>query len=309
MNTKQILSIVAIILALLLLLSGWWGYRLSGENMTLKQENNSLNTDLQDLHQLKADLQEEVDSLSLAYEVLALENDSLESSLDEAKSTINRRDRSIRALKVSSKEKDQQLGEMSSLRSQIQQLLTDKSQLENSILSLQSENDSLRMRTGVLEKDLGIAREESKSLAKLNESMQNDLDRLTLANFKASAFRVEVEKKRPKATAKSRRARRVQVSFDLTNVPEEYQGVRPVYLVIADEQGTPIKLKNPIKANVSLNGQATDIIAAEARDVDITENQRLSFQHNLAEKLKRGYYRVMVYTDIGLLGASSIRLR
>ena len=144
----------------------------------------------------------------------------------------------------------------------------------------------------------------------MNNSIQDEVKKLTLANFKASAFRVEVEKKRgSKATAKSRKAKRIKVSFDLTNVPEEYQGVRPLYLVISDDKATPIKLDNPIKAQIQVNGQTTDIIAAESKEINVTDNQRLSFSHDLAEKLGSGYYRVALYTDIGLLGANSFRLR
>ena len=58
-----------------------------------------------------------------------------------------------------------------------------------------------------------------------------------------------------------------------------------------------------------MNGQPTDIIAAESKEVNITADQRLTFTHELADKLSTGYYRVALYTDIGLLGANSFRLR
>jgi len=139
--------------------------------------------------------------------------------------------------------------------------------------------------------------------------MQGEIENLTLANFKASAFQVVLEKKNKKATAKSRRARRLKASFDLTEVPAKYQGVRPIYLVITDETSSPIKLDNPIKAQVMVNDQATDIIAAEQKEISIEANQRISFTHDLSSKLKKGYYRVIAYTDIGILGTSNFRLR
>jgi hypothetical protein len=52
-----------------------------------------------------------------------------------------------------------------------------------------------------------------------------------------------------------------------------------------------------------------DIIAVKAKDVDIAENQRLSFVYDLEEKLDPGFYRVSIFTEIGMLGSSSIRLR
>ena len=85
--------------------------------------------------------------------------------------------------------------------------------------------------------------------------------------------------------------------------------MRPLYLVVTDDKGTPIKDSNPIQAKVVVNGQDMDIQAVKVQEVNIEESQRLSFSHDLEEKLTTGYYRVAVYTDIGLLGASSFRLR
>ncbi|MDX1667003.1 MAG: hypothetical protein R3350_07230 [Saprospiraceae bacterium] len=140
--------------------------------------------------------------------------------------------------------------------------------------------------------------------------MEEEVNRLTLANFKASAFQVELERKNDKVTSKARRARRIIITFDLTNVPEEYQGVRPLYLVINDEKATPIvSTEDAINTEVMINGEVVDLVAAEAKEVDIAENQRLAFTHDLSDKLEPGYYRAAVYTDIGLLGAASFRLR
>ena len=311
MDSKKALGILAVLLALLLVFAGWWAFKLKGEKSALMQNNEQLTSELSNMQDLKADLEQEVDSLTFTYNLLAEVNDSLQSSLTDAKSTIKGQGRTIRKLKASNKEVTAKSGaEVSTLKAEIQSLLAAKANLEASIQSMQRINDSLMVRTGVLEKDLSIARKETSELSNLNKSMQKEIEKLTLENFKATAFRVEMEKKRKsKVTSKSRKARRIQASFDLTNVPEEYQGVRPIYLVITDEKSSPIKLKNPIKANIRVNGQPTEIIAAEAKEVNITNNQRLSFTHELAERLKPGYYRVMAYTDIGLLGISSLKLR
>ena len=311
MNAKQILGTIVAILVILLLMAGFWGYNLNNEKTKLLSEKEQLNTELNGLNLLKDELATEVDSLQSAYEELAEENESLQTSLEDEKSRVRRRNATIKSVKaslVSARETSE--AEMGNLRSQIEGLLTSKTQLENSIASLQTENDSLRALTGVLTKDLGKAREDNLALANLNRAMEGELDRLTLANFKASAFRVEVQKRnKKKVTSKSRRAKRIQVSFDLTEVPEGYQSVRPVYLVIADEKATPIKLKEPIQAKVTVNGQETDLIAAEAKEVNVVENQRISFTHELDSKLKSGFYRISIYTDIGMLGATSLRLR
>ncbi len=303
MNSRQGFAIIISILLLLLMGIGYWAYKTNTEKKQIAAQNSELNAEITDLNSLKNKLATEVDSLQFAFEELADENESLQTSVEEAAKKVAQKDAVIRKLRRKTKT------EGTNLKEQIELLLADKAQLEASISLVQSENDSLKALAGQLTADLASAKSENQALADLNATIQEEIKKLTLANFKASAFRVEVEQKKAKATAKSRRARQIRVSFDLTNVNAKYQGVRPLYLVITDDKGTPIKISNPIQAKVTVNGQQMDIQAVKEQEVDIEDNQRLSFSHNLEEKLKRGYYRVAVYTDIGLLGAASFRLR
>ncbi len=303
MNTRQGLIIIIVLLLLLLLGIGFWGFKSNSDKKALAKENTELNEKIGDLTTLRNDLEKQVDSLQQAYAVLAEENETLQGSVADAKKTIAQKEAAIQKITK------QNSSETKNLKAQIEELLAVKAQLEASIQNLQDENESLRELTGQLTADLASAKSENAALAALNNTIQDEMKRLTLANFKASAFRVEVERRRPKATAKAGQARRVVVSFDLTDVKKEFRGLRPLYLVITDDKGTPIKADNPIQAKVSVNNQAVDIIAVKRQDIDVVENQRLSFTHELDEKLRSGFYRVAVYTDIGLLGAASFRLQ
>lgn len=303
MNGRQGLIILAVVLGILLIGAGIWGFRLNSDKKELLSEKEQLSMELDGLNELKDKLENDIDSLQVAFDGLAAENESLEGSLTEAREEIANKIQALKAAKRSS------ASEINNLRAEIEALIDTKTALESNINALQAENDSLRTVTGTLERDLGQAQQENRQLNNLNTMIQDEVKRLTLANFKASAFQVELEKKNSKATAKSGRARRIKTTFDLTNVPEKYQGVRPLYLVITDEKATPIDLEKPIEARVTVNGQPTDIIAAEAKEINIEANQRVTFTHDLAEKLKAGYYRASVFTDIGLLGATSFRLQ
>lgn len=297
------LIIIAAILALLLLLAGWWGLGQSNERKALAEQNETLNSSLNDLEMLKKELAEEVDSLRGAYQSLAEENTALAGSLAEFESQLAKKDAALRSAK------NQNASQVNSLRAEIQDLLATKSELEETIYAIKAENDSLRNVTGQLEADLSMVRADNEALSKLNNTIQDELKRLTLANFKATAFQVEAERRSSKATAKSGRTRRIKVTFDLANVPAEYQGTRPLYLVITNENGVPIASENPIQAQSVVGGQRMDLIAQEAKEVNVGDSQRLSFSHDLSEKLDRGFYRASVYTDIGLLGAASFRLQ
>lgn len=304
MDSKKGLIILAAVLGLLLLLSLVFNFRQKGQSNDLQQENVETTEELSVMTQLRDDLARQVDSLSQAYQSLAYENESLQGSLSSAQNQLSQAESAL------SKAKRSSAAELNDLRAQIQELMSARANLEGSIVALRSENDSLRMRTGVLETDLARSAEENQQLASLNQSVQQEVKRLTLANFKASAFQVDVQQRSgEKVTARARSARRIVVSFDLSNVPAEYQGVRPIYLVISDTNGKPIPMENPIKATVSVNGQNTEIIAVQGKDVNVSGDQRLSFTHDLADRLAAGFYRASVFTDIGMLGASSFQLR
>ncbi len=301
-NSKRILIILAILLGLGAIGAGGWGLSQQKAKATLQSENQAMSQELGGLNDLKEELAAQVDSLESAYETLASENESLQGSLANAQSALTRKDAEIKA------SKNNRLGEVNGLKGEIQQLLAEKAELENVIGDLRAENETLKERTGQLERDLSTVRTENTALGNLNKTMQSELKRLTLANFKASGFQVEVEARKPKATASSGKARRVKVSFDLVDVPQEYMGLRPLFLVITDDKGVPIQGSN-IQSKVVVNGAAMDLMAVKAKDVNITATQRLSFSHELEEKLRDGFYRVSVFTDIGMLGASSFRLQ
>ncbi len=297
---------MVILLLLALMGVGYWAWKTGGEKTTLTQQNEDLTKQITDVSALKDGLQQEVDSLQNAYAALAEENQSLEGTVSNAKQMVAEKEAIIKKLKAQT---SSSTGNDKNLKAQIEQLLAVKADMQRAIDGLRAENDELRRLTGQLQSDLASAKGENDALSSLNKTISEDVKRLTLSNFKASAFRVEVERKKPKATAKAGRAKRVLVSFDLTGVANAYQGLRTLYLVITDDKGTPIKAKNPIMASVTVNGATQDIQAVKSQEVNITDNQRLSFNHDLEDKLKSGFYRVAVYTDIGLLGASSFRLQ
>ncbi len=303
MKAKQGLIILAAILGLLLIVAAIWGIKQNSARKALEAENTELTGTVEDLEELRSDLLQEVDSLQQEYTTLAQQNEELQGSLASAQETVAKTEAALRNAKAQSST------EINSLRAEIQKLLALRSELESNISAVQAENDSLRAVTGILEADLGVARDENQALANLNKAIQDEVDRLTLANFKATAFQVDLEQKNEKVTSKARRVRTIRTSFDLTNVPPKYQGLKTLYLVITDDKGNPVPAANPIKAQTVVNNQTMDIIAVKAKDTDITENQRLSMVYDLEDKLAAGYYRVAIYTDIGLLGASSLRLR
>ena len=307
---KSINIILGLLLLAGILALGYCNYtekqNFDAQLSSLSAKNTTLAGEITDVQGLKTNLEAEIAALQAKFSDLAEENQSLKGSVKDAQREVNRRKSAITQLTQEMQGKD---GEMASLRSQLSSLLGVKSQLESEITSLKSENESLKSENAQLTADLQTTKEEKAELARLNATIQEEVANLTLENFKANGFTVEVVKKNTKLTSWSRLAKDVKVSLDLVNVPEKYQGLKDLYLVITDENGIAIKKANPIAKTVNLNGQTTDITAVSTQSVDIMESQRLNFTHKLEERLGKGFYRASVYSDIGLLGSSSFRLK
>lgn len=304
---KRSLGIVAILLLLALLGTIYWGFSRSAALKEAETAQAGVADELEQMTLLRDGLSLQVDSLSAQYEDVALANVELEGSLLAAQEELSRARNAVARIQKTSQNDKAVAFEM---RKQIEDLIAVRSDLERSINVIKAENDSLRSRTFVLENQLGDSQNENAALAELNRNMQAEIDKLTLDNFRATAFNVELLKRNGE-TVTSRRgsARRMAVSFDLANVPSEYQGVRPIYLVVTDEKGTPVTSEKTIPAKVNVNGQSMDVLALETREINIEESQRINLTHQLDQKLNAGFYRAQVFTDVGLLGASSFRLR
>lgn len=305
MDSKKGFIVLLGVLLLAMTLLGFRTYSLSAEKAAMAHKSELLEEELRDFGILKTYLLNQVDSLRHSYDGLVQENANLHGESAEAQRKLAEKDAIISKLKAKgTSEKG-----VNNLKSQIEQLLNLKATLEITIADLRSENEQLRTANFQLSTDLASVRTENVTLANLNRSIQEEMKRLTLANFKATAFRVEVEKRSPKLTVNAKRAKKILVSFDLMKVAPEHRSVKPLYLVLTDDKGTPVKIAKPISAKINVNGQEMDIQAAKEQKVSIAENQRLAFGHELDEKLRSGYYRVAVYTDNGLLGAASFRLQ
>ena len=150
---KRTLSVVAVLLALALIIAGYWGWRQNQLYRSLALDQEDMQEELGSVNALKEELKWEVDSLQKAYLTLAEENETLQGSLADNESRLARKDAELRAAQKNA------AGQANSLRAEIQNLLAIKNELESSINQLQTENDSLKVRTGALERDLNLAQE------------------------------------------------------------------------------------------------------------------------------------------------------
>ena len=312
---KKTLRIIAIVLGLLFLATLIWGITRNSAASKLADESAQQETEISQLEQLRDNLQQQVDSIAVIYETAAADNAQLKGELAEAQKTAQAALYDMRRAQKSRKNDNDVAYQM---RLQIEDLITARANLERNLQALEEENATLRKDNVVLRQNLSDAKTEAYELAKKSESletinkrMESEISAITLGAFKATAMEVGMYRgsRGDKVTADASRVKRMSVSFDLTDVPAKYLGVRPIYLVMTDESGTPVISENPVRAKAMVNGAEMDVIALEGRDVNVEKNQRISFTHELDVKLQKGFYRVQILTDLGLLGAQNVQLR
>lgn len=264
-----------------------------------------------DAYTLKIEgLNKDIDSLMNAYASLSVENQDLQGSVENANQLLAAKDAEL------SKIKRQGSKNLKAKQAEMDQLMAFKAELEATMARLEAENQQLRDENAQLTLQLRDAQVENERLLSRmddletdNQYLQRNLDRLAPTGMQGVAFRVEVQKRNDKLTVKGKRARQVDVSFDLIGVPEAWHGQQTLYLSLVDNKGLPVKTTNNQSEQFQLaNGQMLSFESQLSKEFNIGDNQRLILRIPLDDRMQAGYYRANVYTKDGLLGSASFRV-
>lgn len=304
LERQRLYTILAL---LLLLLAGALGWFFWNKSQAYLAEKNRTATMLDSLTQVKGRLELELDSLHYSYDALSAENQNLQGMLASATTNIREKEAALVAIKA------QNAKDITGLTAQIEALQKAKTEYETIIGLLQQENEALKSENSALKgQNEALSAENlqlSNEVSDLAKKLEDQIRRTHSAAFKASAFRVEVEKRNDKLTTRARRVRELNISFDLADVPEPYRGQQKLYLAITNDTGQPIadKANTPVSIDAPL--QKVNITAQASKLVVLDVTQRINFNYAIDEKLGKGNYVVAIYCDKGLLGATSVRLR
>ncbi|CAN5913457.1 hypothetical protein BH11BAC7_BH11BAC7_08640 [soil metagenome] len=189
---------------------------------------------------------------------------------------------------------------VASLRKQLRDLKTERLSMEKQIQSLLAENhqlqeDNLRMsqNIGQLERD--------------NMSLQDKLYAADVLNSRAGNFRVDMMRNSSKVTAKAKRTNEIGVSFELPSTISSATGSKEIYLVVLDPQGKPVANKSNKKITLK-DGRTITAVKTQTADLSGTP-QTISLNVKLDSKMKqKGIYKVQVFTEDGMLGATQMRM-
>jgi SMC interacting uncharacterized protein involved in chromosome segregation len=298
--------VYGIVVSVLLLLAAGLGYFFWQKSKNMMAEAEKMEAEKAALVAEKNQIERALDSLSTTYSDLRTENENLKGSVNATANLVRQKESVIKKIQAESSQ------ELNALRGQVADLQKLKIEMETIISAIKSENEQLKAEnqrlTGENAQLKGEKAELSGQVQDLGKQLEEQIRKTQSAAFKASAFRVELERRNDKLTAKARRVREINVSFDLADVPQPYQGPQKLYLVITDDKGNPIKTENPTKATVYAPTGQVEVLAQQVKSVSLESTQRFLFTQGLDERLKAGNYVVAIYCDKGLLGASSFKL-
>ena len=133
-NYKNLAIILGALLAVAILVIGWLAWSGANKNKMISTQDQELDS----LITVRDNLVFDLDSMHTAYATVAIENDSLKGSLENAKELLTSKDQQIYRLTRKAN------NEAKSLRAEIANLQTAKSDLDAQITMLKTQNDSLR---------------------------------------------------------------------------------------------------------------------------------------------------------------------
>jgi len=261
----------------------------------------------------RLELANELEGLGQEYELQISDNEMLKDSLTLQLAEVENLQSEVR--KAETQLKESKAGS-NKIKAQLEGLEKVKTELENAIASLTDQNESLQSANTSLkevlvksEKEVEQLQEKTTKLTASNEKLVSRLTEIAPAGFTAENFVITAHKRNEKLTTRASRADKINITFDIENVPGNYNSDHEIYLVITDLNGTPISNVTSVDASVKTGENIWPVQAAQVEKLTLEGNQPIEMSIKPEDDLDPGVYNLMVYADNGFLGATGFRLR
>ncbi len=266
---------------------------------------NDLGTELENT---RTQLQGELASLNTQYADQISVNDTLSSDLktkvaevEDLKGRIAKARKELKISKADNEEIKNRLAQMEDLKVALEK---DIENLKTENQSLAEGNADLNMELSQTKDQVNTLNKQVMSLTSANEKLTSRLTTVAPAGFRADNFTVTSETKNNKITSKGKKIDEITVSFDLNNIPEEYQGNREIYLVLTQFNGNPVEAVPGKDVNLKFGEQPVKVHAADLEKVNLKGRQSMTMSFEPSDNLTPGTYNLMVYADNGYLGST-----
>lgn len=260
------------------------------------------------LDSTRTSLQGELASLNTSYGAQIALNDTLSVDLQQKIAEVE--DLKVRIAKARKDLKSSQAN-ISEITARLAQMEELKVALEQDIFGLKEENQSLASSNQALNSELTATKDEVNTLNKnvmaltsANDKLTGRLKTVAPAGFRADNFTVSSATKKDKQTSKAKKIDEITVSFDLNNIPEEFQGSRDIYLVLTEFNGNPVAAVPGKEVTLKFGNEPVHVRAADLEKVNLKARQSMSMSFEPTDNLTPGTYNLMVYADNGYLGST-----
>lgn len=242
----------------------------------------------------KLQLQKEIDKFRKEIASLQGKNSDLDRILAQTSSSLDKSEAALKAIKrdnASVKDLKKQISELNSLRNN----------LESQIASLNSNITQLKEENGALKSENTRANAMIAHLEKEKKGLENNVQFLTAM---ADDNLVQVMKKNEKLTVNSRRAKKINFTFD---VPQSSLGGLE-FKVVSPDSKTFTKNDGSISYHmIESDGHPVASIGAYPGQFELVQRVEMVFAPK--EKLKDGIYKIEVYNNGTHLGRMQVKLR
>lgn len=304
-SNEQRWKTIAAILGVLFVIASIFGITFYNKYKQTDSKATDLGTQLDST---RTKLQADLAALNINYTDQIAVNDTLSVELQEKVAQVNDLQVRIEKARKALKNSEANNAEIKARLAQMEEL---KLALERDILGLKEENQTLASANQDLNTELSSTKDEvntlnSKvmSLTQANEKLTGRLRAVAPAGFRADNFTVTSATKKDKITSKGKKIDAITVTFDLNNIPDEYQGSREIYLVLTEFNGNPVAAVPGKEVNLKFGNEPVHLRAADIEKANLKARQSMSMSFEPTDDLNPGTYNVMVYADNGYLGST-----
>ena len=264
------------------------------------------------LDSTRTQLMGELATLNVSYDEQISINDTLSVDLQEKIKEVE--DLQVRIAQAKKDLKNSQAN-AAQIKSRLAQMEELKIALEKDIMGLKEQNQTLVASNQSLNDELTMAKDQVitlntkvLSLTQANEKLVGRLKTVAPAGFRADNFTVTSADRKDKMTTKGRKIDEVKVTFDLNNIPDEYQGSREIYLVLTEFNGNPVAAVPAKDVNLKFGEEPVNVKAADLEKVSLKSRQQMTMSFEPTEDLDPGVYNLIVYADNGYLGSTGFQV-
>lgn len=282
-------------------------------NQETAEKNTTLTKEVTALKDVRTGLLQEINGLKSKLNSAAAANDSLATAGLEMISVINSKEAEIKKMKKDFSKTAE------GMANEITQLRQIKIQLNHFIDKMQQQVVILNNSNRALQKQVSDANEINKKLSfeiselkSINLVTDKELKKFSATSTRTGNFRIDIKKDGNKPTGSSKRAKEIDLSFAIKNIPDDKVGTHQVYLSIMNAKGEPMVVNYPqtVVIDPSIEGGlATIITAQQSKAVSLANDVRVQFLQPIERRLNPGFYQANIYTDFGLIGSAQFQLR